>query len=138
MGTLARMETMGDDIRINEARIETATSKIVSLGHKQEALHRSEGAKATLQLVGSSVGFTNNSLPHPCSSSSCFVDIAALLREKEQEEQQAEELVEACMEELDTLYRERLQGRDVRQLQVNLHPILPCHLVTGCPLGCTI
>ena len=47
------------------------------------------------------------------------------MREKEQEELQAEELVEACMEELDTLYRERLQGRDVRQLQVNLHLVPP-------------
>ena len=68
-----------------------------------------------------------------------------LLREEEQEELPAEELVSACMEEpvlycvqveacmgeLDTLYRERLQGRDVRQLQVtsltDLHPILPYH-----------
>ena len=71
--------------------------------------------------------------PTPCSSSRCFVDIAALLREEEQEELAAEELVEACMEELDTLYRERLQGRDVRQLQVILqpNPILPCHLLGG-------
>lgn len=61
------------------------------------------------------------------------MDIAALLREEEQEELAAEELVEACMEELDTLYRERLQGRDVRQLQVILqpNPILPCHLPGG-------
>ena len=64
MGTLARMETMGDDIRINEARIETATTKIVSLGHKQEALHRSEGANTTLQLLVSKLGSTNYSFPH--------------------------------------------------------------------------
>jgi hypothetical protein len=93
VATIHRLETMGENIEQNEAKVETNLAKIASLSHKQAVLH------------------------------SCFKAIAVVLTGQEHAELSAEALVHFCMDQIERLFAERLEGKDIRQLQSTIDEI---------------